>query len=554
MTIGERPQGVLGGRQRRIDGPQLLTGRARFVDDAPLGRTLHLGIVRSTQPHALIESIRLDEVRSRAGVEVAVSGAELASTVGPIPPFIDPRARGAKATDVRCLAVERVTYVGQPIAAILATSRQVALDAALAVEVDYAPLAAVPDAAAAVAPDAPLLYPDWGDNVLLSRRYGADTATAAVDAAPIVVEGELALQRCSTAPIELRACLASWDAASERLTVQATCQNPHHLRWMIAAACNLQENDVRVVVPRLGGSFGLKMAGHPEEVLTAALAVATQSAVRWSETRADSLKHGAREQRHRYRIGFDSDGRILGFHDEILADAGAATAQAGWGMPNLTALTLTTGYDIQEAGVELRLAVTNKPPLAAARGFGKDSAHIVMERAVDEVAARLHIDPAVVRARNFIRADDFPYRTAAGLNVDSGDYGALLSLALETANYTERRALQPRLRQAGPPSRDRHCLRGHPRIGGRSRHAGLRLRHGDRSNRPRRRRDGPGRGDVAGRRQRDRNRPGGRERARCERRRRAGRPGRHGSDALRVRELQRAWDVDRGRRGRPRGS
>jgi carbon-monoxide dehydrogenase large subunit len=441
--------GYIGRRERRIDGARLLTGRARFVADLRVAHALHLAIVRSPLPHAVISGVDVEIARSMSGVRAAVSGADLALRVKPIPPFIDPRMRGAKYVDVRCLATERTTYVGQPLAAVVASTQDEALAAARSVRLDLEPLPALFDAELALAAGAPLLYEEWRDNLLLANRHGTPNTAVALANAPRILEGELALQRCTTAPIEPRACIAAWDADEARLTVHSTCQNPHILRWMLATALGLRERDVRVVVPRVGGSFGLKMAGHPEDVLVAALARLTESAVRWVEDRAEGLKHGAREQRHRYRVGFDETGRILAFEDRVLADAGSATAQAGWAMPNLTGLTLPSGYDITHSDVEVRVAVTNKPPLAAARGFGKDGAQLVMERAVDDVAAALNIDPAIVRRRNFIPPDRFPYRMASGLNIDSGDYTRALDLALEAASYRERRAIQEELRRLG---------------------------------------------------------------------------------------------------------
>jgi carbon-monoxide dehydrogenase large subunit len=383
------------------------------------------------------------------GVQAAVAGAELAENVGPIQPFIDPRARGAKYTDVRCLATSKTTYVGQPLAAVVARTAVEARAAADTVELDLEPLPACFDAELALTGDASLLYEEWGDNLLLERQYGSPDTDAQFVRSPHVLEGEFELQRCTTAPIEPRACIAGWDSNDARLTVHSTCQNPHVLRSMISNALRLREGDVNVVVRYLGGSFGLKMAGHPEDILVAALAYLLRSTVRWVEDRGDSLKHGAREQRHRYRVAFDDTGRIRAFEDHIVADAGSATAQAGWAMPNLSALTLPSGYDIAHSKTEVRVAVTNKPPLAAARGFGKDGAHIVMERAVDEVADALQIDPSVVRRRNLIPSNRFPYRTASGLNIDSGDYLAVLDLALGAADYSRRRAEQAQLRRDG---------------------------------------------------------------------------------------------------------
>lgn len=451
MIEGSPPasRGYIGRRQRRINGAQILAGRLQFTADEAAEDLLQVVVVRSPVAHAVIRSVDTSAARNSPGVRLAVTGADLVSVVDPIPPFIDPRARGAKYVDIRCLATERVSYVGQPIAAVVADSLDAAHAAAGLVVLDLEERPAILDADNALADGSPLVYPEWGDNVLMSRSYGLGHAETALAGAQYVLEGELYLQRCTTAPIEPRACVARWNRDEGTLRLQSTCQNPHVLRKMVARALGMRETDVRVFAPAVGGSFGLKMAGHPEDVLVAVLTRMLGAPVRWVEDRETCLMHGGREQRHRYRVGFQDDGRIVAFEDKIVADVGSATSQAGWGMPNLTALTLPSGYDIQASDVELLAVVTNKPPLAAARGFGKDGAVLVIERALDQVASALGADPADVRRLNFIPSGRFPYRTAGGLNVDSGDYSAVLDLALEAVGYGQQRARQQSLRAQG---------------------------------------------------------------------------------------------------------
>ncbi|MFC4852197.1 xanthine dehydrogenase family protein molybdopterin-binding subunit [Actinophytocola glycyrrhizae] len=438
-------QAGIGASPRKRDGVALLTGRALFLDDYRPEGLLHAVVVRSEVAHGRILSIDTTAASAAPGVALVLTGAEAARHAGPVPYFIDPAARGGNRTDIRCLQVDKVVHVGQPVAAVVAASRHEAQAAAELVEVDYEVLPHVLDARAAMAPDAPRMYEDWPGNVVAHNRYGSGDPDAALAAADVVVAGELRIARTTTSPIEPRGYLASWQGGV--LTVHASCQNPHQLRWMLSVSLGVDESRIRVVTAKIGGSFGLKMQGHPEETLVALLSMLTGAPVKWVEDRRETLMAGAREQVHRFRVGATADGRITGLVNEIVADIGALTAQAGWAMPNMSATTQPSGYAVQDVRVELDIVCTNKPPCNAARGFGKDAAHFVMERAVDLVARELGMDPALVRRRNFVR--EFPYRTATGLNIDSGDFEGLLDKTLAAVDYTGIRRRQAVLRDRG---------------------------------------------------------------------------------------------------------
>ncbi|MGB3441025.1 MAG: xanthine dehydrogenase family protein molybdopterin-binding subunit [Actinophytocola sp.] len=438
-------QAGIGASPRKRDGAALLTGRATFLDDLRPEGLLHAVVVRSEVAHGRILSIDTAAAEAAPGVVLVLTGAEAAKHAGPVPYFLDPAARGGNRTDIRCLQTDKVVHAGQPVAAVVAASRLQARAAAELVAVTYDVLPHVLDARAAMARDAPRLYEDWPGNVVAHNRYGAGDPDAALAASAVVVEGELRIGRTTTSPIEPRGYLASWQDGM--LTVHASCQNPHQLRWMLSVSLGIDEGRIRVVTAKVGGSFGLKMQGHPEETLVALLSKLAGAPVKWVEDRRETLMAGAREQVHRFRVGATADGRITGLVDEIVADIGALTAQAGWAMPNMSATTLPSGYAVQDVRVELDIVCTNKPPLNAARGFGKDAAHFVMERAIDLVARELGMDPAEVRRRNFVR--EFPYRTATGLNIDSGDFEGLLDKTLAAVDYPGIRRRQEVLRPRG---------------------------------------------------------------------------------------------------------
>ena len=440
-------QAGIGASPRRRDGAALLTGRAMFLDDYRPEGLRHAVVVRSDVAHGRILSIDTAAAADAPGVELVLTGEQAAKYAGPVPYFIDPAARGGNRTDIRCLQIDTVVHYGQPVAAVVARTRHEAAAAAALVRVHYDVLPHVLDAEEAMAPDAPRLYEDWPGNVVAHNRYGSGDPDAALMAADVVVPGELRIARTTTSPIEPRGYLAHWRNGT--LTMHASCQNPHQLRWMLATSLGVDEGRIRIITAKVGGSFGLKMQGHPEETLVALLSMLTGKPVKWVEDRRETLMAGAREQVHRFRVGATRDGRITGLVNHIVADIGALTAQAGWAMPNMSATTQPSGYAIQDVRVELDIVCTNKPPLNAARGFGKDAAHLVMERAMDLVARELGMDPADVRRRNFVPSDGFPYRTATGLNIDSGDFEGLLDKVLDTVDYPAVRARQRESRAQG---------------------------------------------------------------------------------------------------------
>lgn len=443
------PGASIGAAVRKRGGRPLVTGQARFTDDYAPRRLLHAAVVRSELAHARILDIDIAVASAAPGVLLVLTGEQAARRCGPIPHFIDPGARGGVTTDLRCLALGKVVYAGEPVAAVVAETRAQAQAGAGLVSPRYEPLPFVLDAQDALNPGAPRLYEDWPDNVILHRHYGIGDVDAVMGQAEVVVSGTMRIGRQTSAPIEPRGYLASWDPADATLTVRASCQNPHQMRWMLSRTLGIGEEQIRIITAQVGGSFGLKMQGHPEETLICLLSKLTGRPVKWIEDRRECFLAGAREQVHQFTVGATKEGRIVALRNRIIANAGALSAQPGWAMPNMSATTLPTGYRLQDCRIELHVVATNKPPFNATRGFGKPTANLVMERIVDLVARAASVDPADVRRRNFIRPADFPYRTATGLNIDSGDYTGLLDKALDAIGYQQLRESQRRGRREG---------------------------------------------------------------------------------------------------------
>jgi carbon-monoxide dehydrogenase large subunit len=440
---------VIGTRAAKLRGDLFLTGQAQYLDDIALPRMAHLAVLRSAHAHALIRGVDASAAREQPGVIAAITGDEAALLTDPIPHRMDPARLEAKLTQPRCLAVGKVIYAGQPVAAVVGETRADAEAALASIVVDYEPLPCVLDVDEAVAEGAPLIHADWGDNVFLTSAFVEGDVDAALAEADHTLEDEVRIQRYSSQPIETRGYIASWDSRDGSFLLHATSQHPHQLRWQIAQALRVDEQKIRVIVPELGGGFGLKLCGHPEETLVCLASRVVKRPVKWIEGRGECLLIGAREQVHRFSVGFRDDGTIVALRDHFMTNVGAIGPASGWAMSFLTALCFPSGYKIPNTDVRVSAVTTNKGTWNASRGYGKEATTLVMERIVDLVARRVDIDPAEVRRRNFIRSDEFPYRTNSGLNIDSGDYHAALDSALELVGYDSLRAEQQRLRGTG---------------------------------------------------------------------------------------------------------
>jgi carbon-monoxide dehydrogenase large subunit len=439
---GSKRGSYVGSPSRKHDGGNYVTGRVTYTADVSLPATAHVAIVRSPHPHAKITGVDYTAALSAPGVVEVLTGKEAAALAEPIPHNLDPAGLGGNHGDVRCLALGKVVYVGQPVIAVVAETVADAKAAATLIDVKYAPLPAVLAIESALRDGAPLLYEDWGTNVMISGTVGEGDFDAVARAAPNVLEGEVRLQRTTSAPMETRAYLADWDDRAQHLTWYGTTQNPHPQRWVLATSLGLKESQIRVIAPTPGGAFGLKMHGHPEEILVGVLARKLRRPVKWVESRAECMIASGKEQTHRWTAAYDDDGRVLGFKSTMVADHGAVAAGPGWGMAFVGSLVFPSGYAIPVSVVEYSVVVTNKGPWAGARPFGKEAPALVMERVMDLVGEATGLGPIEVRRRNWIKPDQFPFTTPTGLQLDSGDYDGLLDKALERVDFVALREEQ----------------------------------------------------------------------------------------------------------------
>ncbi len=433
---------VVGQRIRRREDPRFLRGEGLYVDDISLPGALHLTFVRSYIAHGKVNGIDKSAAEA-AGAQVFVA-ADTDLTVNPVPPFIpiDPQM-------FRPLLVsDTVRFVGDIVAIVLADTRQASVDAAELVEVDYEPLPVVTDPVEA-ARDEVLLYPGVGTNVCI-HVPPASPDPGLLDSCDVVVGGTVVSQRLAACPIEPRSSAAQL-GEDGRLTLWISSQTPHQDKAVLGGLLGMDDKDVRVVAPDVGGGFGAKGIAV-EDVLVGWVARATGKPVRWTETRSENMvaMHHGRASNLTFELGASADGKIEALRLNILADAGAYPGIGAF-LPNLTAMMASGVYQIAKIEIDVKAVVTNTTPIGPVRGAGRPEATQMLERAVDVLAAELELDPAEVRRRNFIPNDAFPFTTASGANYDIGDYGGALELALESAGYESLRREQASRRKHGGP-------------------------------------------------------------------------------------------------------
>jgi carbon-monoxide dehydrogenase large subunit len=452
-----------GASVKRKEDPRYLRGEGRFVDDIKLPGMLHAAFVRSPHAHARIAAIRTDAARRLPGVAHVLTFADLERWMKPLPLFgaVPPGLAARVAVTMKqpfqlAMCRDEARHVGEIVAMVLATSRAVAEDGCELVEVDYDPLPVLADVEAAARPDAPVLYPDWGDNVALSFKTGFGDVEAAFREAAARVRERFVIPRYVGMPIETRGVVARWDARDGTLTSWNGTQVVHFVQQGLAAALGLPLHRIRVIAPDVGGGFGTKANGYPEDVLIPAAAITARRPVKWTEDRREHMMGSAhaRAQVHDIEIAARRDGTMLAVRDRIWVDLGAYNS---WGivLPYNTVAHLLGPHRVPSLDVECLGVVTTKTPNAPYRGAGRPETVFAMDRIVDRLARELGMDPAELRRRNFLSAADLPYelgipyRDGNPLVYDSGDFKAGLEAALRGVGYDALRAEQRRLREGG---------------------------------------------------------------------------------------------------------
>jgi len=451
---------MVGARVRRKEDPRLITGSSTYVDDIHLPGMTYLAFARSPYAHGVLKGVDTSAAEAVPGVVATLTYEDLArimvdvegetkgETTGedsvqeeleeiPVPPILP-------------LAQSKVRYIGQPVAVVIAESRGIAEDAAELIEMDIEPLEVVTDVFAAMEDGAPRLFDEVPNNIAV--RYGGkrgEDVDAAFASAPIKIKQRIRSQRVNAVPMEPRGVLATRDAVTGGLTFWTSTQAPHWNRNAVAKALGLSQSQVRCIAPEVGGGFGQKIGTYPEDYVVCAAAWHLNRPVKWIETRSENMlssSHG-RNQWADLEAAADRDGKITALRARVYVDCGGYPK--GLDLGSSTWIMATGCYDIPALDYQVLGVYTNTGGNGAYRGAGRPEAAYYIERVADLIADEAGLDPVDVRRRNFIRPEQFPFRTLTGLRYDSGEYEKPLNKALEIGDYKALRKQQAELRKQG---------------------------------------------------------------------------------------------------------
>ena len=446
MTATDLPAAEVGKARTRKEDARLITGQTNWTDNITLPGMVHVSFLRSPHAHARITSVDVSAARSAPGVFAAYSGADFAAEQGSLP-CAWPVTPDIVIPEHPPMAVDTVRYGGEIVACVVARDRYAAADALELIDVDYEPLAPVLDMEAALADGAVQLHA--AGNKSFTWPFGNGDIDAAFRDAPVVIERTYRQQRLIPSAMEPRAVVCA--PVADEYTMWTSTQIPHVLRVMLALVTGIPEHKLRVIAPDVGGGFGSKLQVTAEEVLALLLARKLGRPVKWTETRSEGnvAVHHGRDQIQRVRIAADADGRIRGLDVDLLADMGAYLMLVTPGVPLLGAFMFNAIYKMDAYRFTCTGVFTSKTPTDAYRGAGRPEATYAIEHLMDDLAAELGMDPLELRERNWIKHEEFPYTTIAGLTYDSGNYEAATESAKELFHYDQLRSEQAERNAAG---------------------------------------------------------------------------------------------------------
>jgi aerobic carbon-monoxide dehydrogenase large subunit len=441
---------MIGASIKRREDPRLVTGTSNYVDDIPQTAVVHMHVVRSSEAHARILGIDTARAKEADGVIAIFTGKDLRPEFGAPLPVTVCFVPEKKYPNHYPIALDKVHYVGEPIAIVLASSRAAAEDAGERLEVRYESLPPVLDMEKAIEKDAPLIHEELGSNLSYDMKVAAGDIEAAFREAEVTIKQRLIQQRLIPIAIEPRGVVADYKTFGGKLTVWSSTQIPHFVKVWLAVILGIPESNVRVVAPEVGGGFGSKIRVYPEEILTALASRRLGRPVKWIEDRNENVKatHHGRDQIWDVEIAAKKDGTVLGIRPTQWLNLGGYHSQFGTfqvsGMMVAQGAYRMKAFDGRAIGV-----FTNTTPTDAYRGAGRPEATFLIERVMDLVARETGVDPVEVRRKNFVRAQDQPFTTLLGLTYDSGDYTITLDKALEIVDYVGFRKEQAEQRKQG---------------------------------------------------------------------------------------------------------
>ncbi|RYX88604.1 MAG: xanthine dehydrogenase family protein molybdopterin-binding subunit, partial [Bradyrhizobiaceae bacterium] len=429
---------------KRLEDQRLLTGQGQFIDDKSDNGALWLHVLRSPHAHAKIGAIDTEAAKAMPGVQAIITGADLVAddvgTLPTLPIFKRPDGSPAVFAPRRLLAHEVVRFAGEPVAAVIATSRAAAQLASEAIEITYDVMPAVVDPTAAAQPGAPLVWDAAGDNIVAASSYGdAAKVEAAFAAAKHTVSLDITSQRLVPSAMEPRSAIAEVDKASGRLTLHVQSQTPTATRDILADAILKRPKDsIRVMVGDIGGGFGQKTSLYPEDAIVAYAATKLGKTIRWRGDRTDDFVGGThgRDLTSTAELALDSKGRILAYRVRSIGGTGAYMSGTALIIPLvLGPFVQTSVYDVQNVHYDIKAVMTHTAPVGAYRGAGRPEAVFIMERLMDAAARQIGMDPRAIRKVNYIKPTQLPYKNAVGQTYDSGAFAHMLERASELADW-----------------------------------------------------------------------------------------------------------------------
>ena len=443
---------IFGSGIRRREDPRLITGRASYTDDIKLPGMLHAAILRSPYAHANIRSVDASGAAGQPGVVAVYTGADTEGVLNGLPCAWLIPGSDLKTPAHPPVAKDKVRYVGDAVAVVVAESRYQAEDALEHIAVDYEPLAVVINPKAAAQDGAPQIHDDVPNNVAFTWAVAGGDADAAFADAAVTVSDTITLQRLIANPMEPRSALAQWNAPMGELTLWNTSQNPHIARFLTCVVTGVPEHKIRVIAPEVGGGFGSKIPYYADEAITAFCSMKLGVPVKWTETRSENylITTQGRDHIEEVEMAATSDGVITGLRTTVYAGLGGYLSTASPGVPTILHGLMYSGpYNIPNISGTVYGVFNNGCPVDAYRGAGRPEATTLIERLVDLVAAAVGQDPAEVRRKNLIPKFENGHDVATGITYDSGDYESALDSCLSAAGYEALRAEQAQARAEG---------------------------------------------------------------------------------------------------------
>ena len=437
---------------RRREDPRLITGRAAYTDDIKLPGMAHAAILRSPYAHASISSIDTSAAASQPGVIAVFTGEDTEGALNGLPCAWLIPGSDLKTPAHPAIAKDKVRYVGDAVAVVVAESRYEAEDALEHIAVEYEPMGAVINPKEAAQDGAPQLHDDVPNNIAFTWAVAGGDTDAAFEQADVTVGDTITLQRLIANAMEPRSAIAQWSAPMGELTLWSTSQNPHIARFLTSVVTGVPEHKIRVIAPEVGGGFGSKIPYYADEAIAAFCAMRLGVPVKWTETRSENYQVTTQGRDHiqEVEMAATSDGRITGLRTTVYAGMGAYLSTASPGVPTILHGLMYSGcYDIPNISGTVYGVFNNGTPVDAYRGAGRPEATMLIERLVDLLAAKLGADPAELRRKNLIPKFDNGHDVATGITYDSGDYEATLDTCLTAADYGSLRAEQERARAEG---------------------------------------------------------------------------------------------------------